>query len=108
MPFLKENPRFQEPNLSRNIDLTQAFRERAADLGTTAAGLAIAWLLHQQDNIIPIPGTRSPAHLREHCAGARLALGVDDLAAIEAILPVGWAHGDRYSVGQWVGPERYC
>ena len=108
MPFLKENPRFQEPNLTRNIDLTQAFRELAADLGTTAAGLAIAWLLHRQDNIIPIPGTRSPDHLREHCAGARLALGADDLAAIEAILPVGWAHGDRYSVGQWVGPERYC
>ena len=108
MPFLKENPRFQEPNLTRNIDLTQAFRELAADLGTTAAGLAIAWLLHRQDNIIPIPGTRSPDHLREHCAGARLALGADDLAAIDAILPVGWAHGDRYSVGQWVGPERYC
>lgn len=108
MPFLKENPRFQEPNLSENIRLTAAFRDLAADLGTSAAGLSIAWLLHQQDNVIPIPGTRSPAHLRELCAGARLALGESDLAAIDAVLPVGWAHGDRYSAGQWVGPERYC
>ena len=108
MPFLKENPRFQEPNLSRNIELTQPFRALASDLGTSAAALAIAWLLHRQDNVIPIPGTRSPAHLREHCAGARLSLRQGDLEAIENILPVGWAHGDRYSVGQWVGPERYC
>jgi aryl-alcohol dehydrogenase-like predicted oxidoreductase len=108
MPFLKENPRFQEPNLSENIRLTAAFRDLAADLGTSAAGLSIAWLLHQQDNVIPIPGTRSPAHLRELCAGARLALGESDLAAIDSVLPVGWAHGDRYSAGQWVGPERYC
>ena len=108
MPFLKENPRFQEPNLSENFRLTAAFRDLAADLGTSAAGLSIAWLLHQQDNVIPIPGTRSPAHLRELCAGARLALGESDLAAIDAVLPVGWAHGDRYSAGQWVGPERYC
>ena len=108
MPFLKENPRFQEPNLSRNIELTQPFRALASDLGTSAAALAIAWLLHRQNNIIPIPGTRSPAHLREHCAGARLSLGLDDLEAIETTLPVGWANGDRYSVGQWVGPERYC
>ena len=81
MPFLKENPRFQEPNLSENIRLTAAFRDLAADLGISAAGLSIAWLLHQQDNVIPIPGTRSPAHLRELCAGARLALGESDLAA---------------------------
>ena len=108
MPFLKENPRFQEPNLSRNIELTQPFRALATDLGTSAAALAIAWLLHRQDNVIPIPGTRSPAHLREHCAGARLSLSQGDLEAIENILPVGWAHGDRYSIGQWVGPERYC
>ena len=60
------------------------------------------------DHIVPIPGTRSPDHLREHCAGARLDLDAAAIAAIEEDLPLGWAHGDRYSQAQWVGPEKYC
>ena len=108
LPFLKVNPRFQEPNLSANIAAAEAFRTLAADMGTSAAGLAIAWLLHQGEHIIPIPGTRSPEHLRQHCAGARLDLDEDALAAIDRALPVGWAHGDRYSEAQWDGPEKYC
>lgn len=108
MAWLGTNPRFMEPNLSRNIDATEGFRQLAADMGTSASALSIAWLLHQGDNIIPIPGTRSVEHLREHCAGARLVLSADDLTAIESVLPLGWAHGDRYSTDQWVGPEKYC
>jgi len=108
LPFLKVNPRFQEPNLSANIAAGAAFRQLAADMGTSAAALAIAWLLHQGDHVIPIPGTRSPDHLREHCAGTMLDLDDAALAAIQAALPVGWAHGDRYSAAQWVGPEKYC
>ena len=108
LPFLKVNPRFQEPNLTANIEAGKAFRQLAADMGTSAAALAIAWLIHQGDHVIPIPGTRSPDHLREHCAGARLDLDAAALAAIDAALPVGWAHGDRYSDAQWVGPEKYC
>ena len=57
--------------------------------------------------MIPIPGTRSPAHLRELAAGTELELRAEDLARIDAILPAGWAHGDRYTHAQWVGPERY-
>jgi len=64
--------------------------------------------LHQAPHIIPIPGTRSVTHFRQHCDGARLHLTAGDLADIETLLPVGWAHGDRYSPGQWVGPEKYC
>ena len=108
LPFLKINPRFQEPNLSANIEVTKPFRQLAADMGTTAAALAIAWLIHRADHIVPIPGTRSPDHLREHCAGARLDLDAAAITAIEAALPLGWAHGDRYSQAQWVGPEKYC
>ena len=108
LPFLKVNPRFQEPNLSANIEAGKPFRQLAADMGTTAAALSIAWLIHQGDHVVPIPGTRSPDHLREHCAGARMDLDVAALAAIEETLPVGWAHGDRYSQAQWVGPEKYC
>ena len=106
--FLRTNPRFTEPNLSANLALTDAFRALAAEMGTSAAALAIAWLLARSPEVIPIPGTRSTAHLAELAAGAALALSAEDLARIEAVLPVGWAHGDRYSVGQWVGPERYC
>ncbi|MDU9003078.1 aldo/keto reductase [Sedimentitalea todarodis] len=108
MPFLKTNPRFIEPNLSTNIDATAPFRALAAEMGTSAAALAIAWLLTRGEHVLPIPGTRSVAHLKELAAGADLYLSEEDLARIDAVLPVGWAHGDRYSDAQWIGPERYC
>jgi aryl-alcohol dehydrogenase-like predicted oxidoreductase len=106
--FLSTNPRFAEPNFAANLALTDGFRRLAAEMGTTAATLAIAWLLSRSPDVIPIPGTRSVAHLRELAAGTELELSADDLGRIEAVLPVGWAHGDRYSPAQWVGPERYC
>ena len=108
LPFLADNPRFTEPNLTENLKLTDGFRQLAAELGTTAAALANAWLLARGPHVIPIPGTRSVAHLRECMAGAELQLTADDLNRIDAVLPVGWAHGDRYSDAQWIGPERYC
>lgn len=73
-----------------------------------AAALAIGWLLSRGAGVIPIPGTRSPAHLAELAQGAEAPLTPDLIAAIETALPVGWAHGDRYSVPQWIGPERFC
>jgi len=105
--FLRGNPRFQEPNLAVNRRMAAGFRELAADMGTSAAALAIAWLCARSPAVIPIPGTRSVAHLRELAAGASLDLSTEDLARIEAVLPVGWAHGDRYNDAQSVGPERY-
>ena len=106
--FTKDNPRFIEPNYSRNIEATDRFRRLASEMGHKAASLAIAWLLHQGEHILPIPGTRSVAHLDELAAGAAIALSESDLKSIDECLPVGWAHGDRYSVAQWVGPEKYC
>lgn len=108
LPFLAGNPRFVEPNLSKNLSITQSFRDLAAEMGTSAAALANAWLLTRGDHVIPIPGTRSVAHFKECVDGAALILTTDDLARIDAVLPVGWAHGDRYSDTQWIGPERYC
>ena len=70
--------------------------------------MAIAWILEQGDNIIAIPGTRSIEHLIEHAQGASLKLTKQQLIEIENILPVGWCHGDRYSIDQWYGPERFC
>ncbi len=106
--FLKVNPRFVEPHLAANLRLTDRFRDLARELGRPAASLAIAWLLRRGEQVLPIPGTRSPAHLRELALGAEIALSAEDVARIETVLPVGWAHGDRYSPQQWVGPEKYC
>ena len=108
LPFLKTNPRFMSPNYARNLQLMKPFCALAADMGVPAAGLAIAWLLAKGDHIIPIPGTRSVDHFRQYLAGVELTLNAQDMAKIETVLPIGWAHGDRYSADQWVGPERFC
>ncbi|WP_102107516.1 aldo/keto reductase [Oceaniglobus roseus] len=108
LAFLKVNPRFQPPHYAENIRRTDGFRALAAEMGVPAAGLAVAWCLAQGGHVIPIPGTRSGAHLRGLLAGAEIALGAGDLARIEAVLPVGWTSGDRYSEAQWMGVERYC
>ena len=108
MPFLTNNPRFMEPNLSANLEHNAKFRALAADMGVPAATLAIAWVLHQGDHVTAIPGTRNINHLKELVAGGDMTLTAEDVARIEAVLPIGWAHGDRYSLAQWEGPERYC
>ena len=83
-------------------------RALAHDMGEPAAALAVAWCIAQGDHVIPIPGTRSTAHLAELVRGAEISLSPGDLEAIDRVLPVGWAHGDRYSEDQWKGPEKYC
>ncbi|NKB99520.1 MAG: aldo/keto reductase [Pseudomonadales bacterium] len=108
LAFLKVNPRFQKESLQRNTQVTEPFRKLAADMGASAASIAIAWLLAKGDHVIPIPGTRSVEHLNELAAGVDLNLSNTDVAEIEKALPLGWCHGDRYSAGQWQGPERYC
>ena len=108
LAFMKVNPRFLEDTYSRNIQASNAFRALAADMGISASGLSIAWLLAQGDHVLPIPGTRSVEHLNELASGVDLALSPSDLEAIEKVLPIGWCHGDRYAHGQWKGPEKYC
>ena len=108
MPFLTKNPRFMEPNLSMNIKVAAPFRALAAQMGLTAAGLAISWCLAKGDHILPIPGTRSLDHFKALVAGANYGLSTEELAAVEAALPMGWINGDRYSEAQWAGPERYA
>jgi aryl-alcohol dehydrogenase-like predicted oxidoreductase len=102
------NPRFQEPNFSRNIERINRFKSYAHDHGYSPASLALAWVLHRGDHVIPIPGTRSVAHLEENAKAASIKLTPSVMAEIEAILPAGFAHGDRYSDTQMNGVERYC
>ncbi|KGF70018.1 aldo/keto reductase [Hoeflea sp. BAL378] len=106
--FRKTNPRFLEPNFSRNMAAIAAFRDYARDLGATPIALAIAWLLSRGPHVIPIPGTRSAAHLADCADGVSLDLTADHLAEIERILPTGFAHGARYSADQAIGVESYC
>ena len=108
MAFTKTNPRFMEPNYAANIAATDKFRDLARDMGEPAAALAIAWLIAQGDHVLPIPGTQNLSHLAELLRGTEITLSAEDIARIEAVLPVGWAHGDRYNDAQWEGPERYC
>lgn len=105
--FTKVNPRFTEPNYSANISITDRFRALAAEMGEPAAALAIAWVMSRGEHVLPIPGTKRPDHLRELVRGTEITLSESDLTQIETLLPVGWAHGDRYSYDQWAGPERY-
>lgn len=108
LPFLAGNARFMAPNFAANLRATDKFRALAAEMGLSAAGLSIAWLISRGEQVVPIPGTRSVQHFAELAQGIDRDLTGDELAQIEAILPIGWAHGDRYNIDQWDGPEKYC
>lgn len=106
--FRKTSPRFEAPNWSRNLERIATFKAFARSRGWPTAALAVAWVLHQGDHIIPIPGTRTPEHLAELAVAAKISLTADDFAEIERLLPVGFAHGHRYSIQQLNGVEQYC
>jgi aryl-alcohol dehydrogenase-like predicted oxidoreductase len=106
--FRKSNPRFMGDNYARNNACIERFRTYARDHGWNTSALAVAWTLAQSDHIVPIPGTRSPGHLEELAQCDSIVLGAAELADIEAILPVGFAHGTRYTEAQLVGTELYC
>ncbi|MBY5973867.1 aldo/keto reductase [Ferrimonas balearica] len=106
--FRLNNPRFTEPNFSHNLGKVEAFRAWCRARGWTVAGTALAWVMAQGDHVIPIPGTRTAAHLREWLDAERIELGPQEMAEIAEILPVGWAWGDRYGDQQTVAIERYC
>ena len=108
LDFLKNNPRFTSPNYEENIDLTNKLREYSKGKNIPTASLVIAWLLAKSDHIIPIPGTRSINHFKEIIEGTKILLNNELINDVEKILPIGWAHGERYSSPQWIGPEKYC
>lgn len=92
----RQNPRFQGENFDRNQQLVRAVKEIAQERGCTPAQLALAWLLHQGDDIVPIPGTRRIARLDENAAAARIQLTQNDLARIDAVLDANIVAGARY------------
>ena len=95
--FRRTNPRFMGENFQKNLDLVEAVKAIAADRGVTAAQLALAWVLAQGDDLIPIPGTRRVATLEQNVAAMDLVLTPQDLARIDAVFPKGAAVGHRYA-----------
>jgi aryl-alcohol dehydrogenase-like predicted oxidoreductase len=89
-------PRFQGENFAKNLELVEKVKELAARRGATPAQLALAWVLAQGDDIVPIPGTKRVKYLEENCAAAAMTLTPTELSAIDAVAPKGVAAGTRY------------
>ena len=92
----RNNPRFQGENFARNLDVVKKIEEIAREKRVTPAKLAIAWVMAQGDDIVPIPGSKSQKHLEENVAAAEISLTPEELARIDEVAPVGVAAGDRY------------
>ena len=92
--FRRTGPRFTGDNLRANLRLADKVKEIAAEKGVTPAQLAIAWLLAQGDDIVPIPGTKRRTYLEQNAGAVDVELSDDDLARIDAELPA--ASGARY------------
>ncbi len=95
--FRANNPRFQEGNVERNVELVDRVAEIAAEKKMMPAQLALAWVLAQGDDIAPIPGTTSVSHLEQNLAALEIRLGKGDLARIEEAFPRGATSGERYA-----------
>jgi aryl-alcohol dehydrogenase-like predicted oxidoreductase len=91
--FRTNHPRFTRENLAINRDRFAPLRGLAAELDLTPAQLALAWLLHQAPDLVPIPGTRTPSHLDENLAAADVTLDAATLVKIEELAPAGAAVG---------------
>jgi aryl-alcohol dehydrogenase-like predicted oxidoreductase len=92
--YRRSSPRFQGENFARNLELVDRVQELAREKGVAASQLALAWVLHQGDDIVPIPGTKRRRYLEENVAAAGVSLGADELRRIAEALP--HAAGDRY------------
>ncbi|HEY4463211.1 MAG TPA: aldo/keto reductase, partial [Streptosporangiaceae bacterium] len=93
----RAHPRFQGDNLRPNAALAARLRAIAGDRGVTPAQLALAWLLAQGEDIVPIPGTASIGHLEQNLAAAALTLSAGEVAALRDAFPPGAAAGPRYA-----------
>ena len=94
--YRRNSPRFQGSNFQKNLDLVAMLAELAQRKGCTASQLALAWVLGQGDDIVPIPGTKRERYLDENLDAARVKLTPEDMKEIDAVLPAGAASGDRY------------
>ncbi len=95
--FRRQHPRFQGENFNRNLDLVHRVNELAAEKAVTPAQLALAWVLHRGNDIVPIPGTKRVGYLEENVAAGSVRLTQEEIESIEAAFPRGATVGERYS-----------
>jgi aryl-alcohol dehydrogenase-like predicted oxidoreductase len=95
--YRRNAPRFQGDNFAKNLELVVQVKAIAAEKGITPGQLALAWLLAQGEDIVPIPGTKRRTYLEENIASTTVTLTPEDLSRINAVAPQGIAAGDRYA-----------
>jgi aryl-alcohol dehydrogenase-like predicted oxidoreductase len=94
--FRRNHPRFQGENFQRNLEIVRRLQPIASEKGCKASQLALAWVLAQGEDVVPIPGTTRRAHLDENIAALELKLSAQDLARINEAAPKGVTAGERY------------
>jgi len=104
--YRRNSPRFQGENFEKNLRLVDRIRELAAEKGVRPSQLALAWVLAQGPDVVPIPGTTTRAHLEEDAAATSISLSKDDLARIDKVAPKGAASGDRYPAAAMAAVHR--
>jgi aryl-alcohol dehydrogenase-like predicted oxidoreductase len=95
--FRRRDPRFQRENFEANMKAAEMVRTIAAEKSATAGQIALAWLLHKGEDIVPIPGTKRRSYLEENIAAAEITLSADDMARIDSALPPESISGPRYT-----------
>ncbi len=106
--FRRAIPRLQPPHWPHNAARIEQVRAFAASRGWALPAFALAWVLDQGPHLIPIPGTRTAAHLADWAGADTIAFTPADRTEIARLMPPGWAHGDRYADEQAMQVERYC
>jgi aryl-alcohol dehydrogenase-like predicted oxidoreductase len=94
--FRRRAPRFAGENFAKNLELVRHIEELARAKGVTASQLALAWVLHRGDDVVPIPGTKHVKYLEENAGALNVTLSEDELRRIDEIAPKGVAAGERY------------
>ncbi len=98
--YRRNTPRFQGENFQKNLDLVHEIEATAREKDCTPAQLALAWVLAQGDDIVPIPGTKRRTYLKENVGALDVRLSPEDLARIDRVIPAGVAAGTHYAASQ--------
>jgi len=94
--YRRKSPRFSGDNFRKNLDVVKRIEELAREKGVTPSQLALAWVLHRGDDIVPIPGTRHVKYLEENVRALEVKLSEDEMRRIDEVAPKGVAAGERY------------
>jgi aryl-alcohol dehydrogenase-like predicted oxidoreductase len=94
--YRRKSPRFAGENFAKNVDVLERIEELAREKRVTPSQLALAWVLHRGDDIVPIPGTKHVKYLEENVRASEIELSEDELRRIDEVAPKGVVAGDRY------------